>query len=265
MKLYHGTSERAAQTALQEGLLPRWDSKVQSKWEDHPSSADHVYLTVAYSAYFAMSASEEGGRWAILEIDTDHLPDDYERLVPDEDFLEQSTRSEKDRQYLYEISAGDDGDVLDIDASMEERTRWFREHLGWFSHHWEESIRRLGNCAYEGVIPPEAITRVCFVDPTKSGPMCSMALDPMISLLNYAICESKYRSLTRWLFEEAVEPADFGIITFPEAASEDLEGMDPVLRKHVDMAQQQTASYRRMIADRSGVEVSTVNQEGNTQ
>ena len=75
MKLYHGTSERVARLAMTEGLCPRFESGVESVWEDHPSSEHYVYLTVAYAAYFAMNAAPEGERWAIIEIDTDLLPD----------------------------------------------------------------------------------------------------------------------------------------------------------------------------------------------
>ena len=116
MKLYHGTSERVARLALQEGLLPRDESGVESHWEDCPSGEEYVYLTVAYAGYFAMQATDrdEDGRWAIIEIDTDLLPDGDAHLYPDEDFLEQATR----RQELPE-DWGING------ASMEDRTKWF--------------------------------------------------------------------------------------------------------------------------------------------
>ena len=146
MLLYHGTSERVARLAMAQGLSPRVDSGVTSTWEENPSSGDHVYLTTAYAGYFAMNAADPEERWAIIEIDTDLLPD-RESLMPDEDWLEQVSRS----QELPE-EWGVNG------ASMEVRTAWFRENLWRFAHLWEDSIEGLGNCAYEGAIPPEAIT-----------------------------------------------------------------------------------------------------------
>ena len=58
MKLYHGTTEKAARAALAEGLCPRCETGDSSNWDDHPSSAEHVYLTETYAGYFAMAATE---------------------------------------------------------------------------------------------------------------------------------------------------------------------------------------------------------------
>ena len=256
MKLYHGTCERVARIAMEHGILPRFDSGAPSHWDDCPSSDEHVYLTVAYAPYFAMGAThiEGDGRWAIIEIDTDLLPYGEDGLVPDEDFLEQATRSPEDRQRIQELSESSDW-TLHADADMVERTRWFREHLHWFADHWEDSIKGLGNCAHAGEIPPEAITRVSFIDPQQLNPICQMALDPTISLLNYRFCEDKYRSLTRWMFGEDVNPSDFGILTVPQIAPEGLEGAEPALLNQMELMQQQEDSYRQALSDRSGIEV----------
>ena len=268
MKLYHGTTERVAQLALQSGLRPRGDTGVESHWEDCPSSDDHVYLTVAYAPYFAMGAThEEGsGRWAIIEIDTDRLPYGEDWLMPDEDFLEQATRSPEDRQRFQELSESQADWTLPADADMVERTRWFREHLHWFSEHWEQSIKGLGNCTYNGEIPPEAITRICFVEPADLNPICNMALDPTITLLNYRMCESKYRSLTQWLFGDEVEPKDFGIMTPDQLLGgreipDEITELDPAFQKHLALLKEQHMAYRQMLADRAGIEVITAHRE----
>ena len=231
MKLYHGTSERVARLALQHGLQPRSESGVESQWDDHPSSPDHVYLTAAYAAYFAMQATEKGERWAIIEIDTELLPSG---LFPDEDWLEQVSRSQ-DLPEEWGING----------ASMEDRTKWFREHLWMFPHMWKDSINGLGNCTHEGVIPPEAITRVSFIEPARNPSMTLMAIDPTITLLNYAICQSKYQNMIKWCMGDEVDTSAF--LGFPAGVMFP-EGMR-------QMFQQQEQQLRQVLSNRTGVTV----------
>lgn len=249
MKLYHGTSERVARLAMAEGLFPRSESGVSSTWEDHPSSPNHIYLTTAYAGYFAMNATEDDERWAIIEIDSDLLPDPGDGeyfLYPDEDFLEQATR----QQELPE-GWGVNG------ATMEVRTAWFRENLFRFGHVWEESIEFLGNCAHEGVIPPDAITRVSFVDPKGNPHMALMACDPMITLTNYRFCGEKYRSLVRWLMGEEADARAFSFGAFPEISEESVLALPPELRKQARFRQDAASHLRAMLANRTGIEVIT--------
>lgn len=156
MLLYHGTTEAVAKAALIEGLLPRCKSGVMSRWTEHPSSPDHVYLTETYAGYFAMQAAKEGGRWGLVEVDVDRLP--LSCLVPDEDFLEQCSRGQ---------TWPDDETFAGIRAARDitERTAWFRENLYRFSGMWPKSIEMLGNCAVEGGVPTSAVTRVALFDP----------------------------------------------------------------------------------------------------
>lgn len=212
MKLYHGTSESRARRALIEGLRPRGEREGEDtdRWNGCPSSGDHVYLTVAYAPYFAAAASGEDERWAIIEIDTDLLPDGMDALVPDEDFLEQATRNETPPKEWGLPTEG-----------MEARTEWFRDRLHWFAHLWEQSVDNLGNCAHEGSIPPEAITRVVFVDPARPENKAAvfMACDPSISILNYRFTGSKYRALTRWFMGDALTDSDWvALVGIPEIA-----------------------------------------------
>ena len=109
---------------------------------------------------------------------------DCDQLMPDEDFLEQGSRLQKD---------------LCPAQGMEARTKWFRENLEGFQPYWMDSINGLGNCAYLGEIPSTAVIRSVVVDTTEvSQSMLMMALDPSISLLNFRFCADKYRALTRW-------------------------------------------------------------------
>jgi hypothetical protein len=206
MKLYHGTSEAVARTALEEGILPRDEVGKESNWDDCPSRGDMVYLTRAYAPYFAMCASEADGKWGLIEVDTEALFADYEEyededsgleryLYPDEDFLEQATRRGS--------SPCPDG------LSMEERTAWFRDNLHGFQHLWRDSLEGLGNCACFGEVPAECVTKVVVFDPASNPTLSMMAMDPMISIMNYALVGgSKYRALTDWFFGHDVRASD---------------------------------------------------------
>jgi hypothetical protein len=189
VKLYHGTTERIGRLALTEGLRPRkltgksnWKSFVES----HPSL---VYLTKAYAPYYALQVMR-GKKMAIVEIETNRL--DEFKMLPDEDFIEQVTRADKENKTRIE------------GKTMNERTEYIRNHLEEFSGFWRTSVENLGNCAYKGIIPKTAITRVAVVDISKCGEMCAEALEPIISIMNYRICGPQLRMLTQWFMGETV-------------------------------------------------------------
>ena len=215
MKLYHGTSESAAKVALVEGLIPRGWRGASSVWEGCPSHPDCVYLTTAYAGYFAMNATPHKERWAIMEIDTDQLPQEA-ILVPDEDFLEQATRGHP--------KPADWG--FPEDASMEERTAWFREHLFSFSHLWKDSVKHLGNCAVLGMVPSTAVSRVAFYDPDSNPGMTMLTMHPMISMMNYRVCGPKYRGVVRWLMGDDVLLSDIDPFALETAGPETPPGLE---------------------------------------
>jgi hypothetical protein len=225
MRLYHGTSEAIARKALDEGLLPRADTGIESRWTECPSRDDLVYLTTAYAGYFAVQATDKLEPWGIVEIDTDLLPEFAEYLVPDEDWLEQAVRGAPDLP--------DDYRALD----MIERTAFWRERLHNLTHLWEESVNGLGNCAHLGPIPSSAVTRVSIFDPKSNPSIAMLALDPTISILNYQIIGGKYRAMLRWLVGDDVTP-------------EELSGFDGFVSdtKYLD-------GLRRVLAMRDGLEV----------
>jgi len=184
MKLYHGTSATSARSASTSGLHPRGDNV--GNWEENPSRDDCVYLTSAYAPYFALcAAAYSNDLLGIVEVDTDLLLQD--RLLPDEDFLEQATRK----------GANDD---------MQGRTAMFRDNLEYYQEHWENSVKHLGNCAYQDSIPLSAITRIAVIDASKCRMAAMIAADPMISLMNFQLCQIKYTSLTSWFMGDEVEP-----------------------------------------------------------
>jgi hypothetical protein len=233
MKLYHGTTADVARLALDEGLCPRGETGVVGNWEHTcPSASDRVYLTTAYAPYFAHAAQPEDlavedQRWGVVEIDTD-LIEEPEHLCPDEDWLEQGSRGEIPKGHVFR----DIG--LQHCKTMEERTALFREYAPAFNESWADSIEGLGTCAHVGAISYQAITRVSILEPAKARDIVFAAVDPMISIMNYAICGEKYRALTRWFFDP-VEPADiFGspFMNHPEVP----EAHRRAMRKQVEHA-----------------------------
>lgn len=201
MKLYHGTSERWAREIWRHGLWPRADLETEGNWSHTVESAeDCVYLTVAYAPYFAFCAAEDKERWAIVEVDSEQLDEDA--LLPDEDFLEQVLRQQKefDDHWLW--------DEFHELETMEDRTRWCRDHAHVLSS-WQESLNGIGNCAHTGHIPPEAITRIVLFDPweEREGHKWArlMAVDPSISVLNFQLVGEKYRALTDWFMGARVD------------------------------------------------------------
>lgn len=234
MKLYHGTTEDVARLALEEGLLPREETGIESHWDTCPSREDMVYLTRAYAPYFAFSATEKDERWGLIEIDTDLILDGLDGkldryLYPDEDFLEQASRRGN--------SPCPEG------LSMEARTQWFREHLLDFQHYWKDSVDGLGNCACYGAVPVECITRIVLYDPNKNRTMSMFASDPTISLINYSIMGQKYRAFTDWMFGATLTPFEFD----PTLSQEAID-LFPAFKKIYDHLEE-------ALADRSGIEM----------
>jgi len=201
MKLYHGTTATVARKAITEGLLPRFFTGNEGNWKATiESSVDRVYLTSAYAPYFAMAATNENeDLWGIVEIDVDRLSEVF--MLPDEDYLEQATRS-GDKAFLDNISPK----LWMMDTYA--RTAWFRDRAVRFHHMWKESIKRLGNCAYAGVIPPEAITRIVIYNPSHNK-VVTLNMDPTISILNYQFMGEKYEALTRWFIGDPITVDDY--------------------------------------------------------
>ena len=192
MKLYHGTNSEALATILTSGLKPR--GKGRGNWkhtvDSHP---DMVYLTNAYALWFAyVASSESGGDMVVVEIDTALL--NPFRFVPDEDFLEQATRTQS--------GLG----LAPTDKPMKYRNRWYCRHIREFSQHWEDSLKHLGNCSYDGDIPTSAITRFAVIPGYRAPGLVMAGIDPSITLMNYKLLGEKYCNWTRWAFGDPLEP-----------------------------------------------------------
>lgn len=193
MILYHGTSERHAELIIKEGLAGRKYTVMPSNFTEHPSHEEMVYLSNCYAPYFAAHTSQQDGRWAIIEVDVTE-----ENLLPDEDFLEQTSRHQQT-----------------VDGTLQERTRAFKKDLRNYDHLALESLMHLGTVAHDGRILSSEIQRVAFFDSSKNMYLAIMAMDPTISILNHRIMGRHYETLTRWLFEPDVTAEALHSMTWP--------------------------------------------------
>jgi len=173
---YHGTAERFLPKVLAKGLKPR--GKKKSQW-DVASRPDMVYMSIGYPFYYALQASEENERLLVLEIDLDQLDED--RFFPDEDFIAQAIANR---------------DQLPLDDVH----NFVRDNLEDYQHHWKLSLEKLGNCCYQGVIHPSAITQYCLFDSSVRPALGLWMSDPCITILNFAFCRGRYVGLVEWMF-----------------------------------------------------------------
>lgn len=189
MKLYHGTAARHLASIRKHGIRPR-GRKVKGNWKHTvASNPKAVYLTNAYALYFAYNATNDDDgkdQLAILEVDTDKL--NIVQLMPDEDWLEQATRTIK-------------GNKMAPFGGMSMRTMWYRKRILDYWHLWTKSLDGLGTCCYYGTIPPSAITRVATLSIAEHHRLLiEEGYDPIIFLANYKILGEKYRNSIKRLF-----------------------------------------------------------------
>lgn len=206
MKLYHGTNGAWVENIVKVGLEPRGKRRSRNNWKGPntvPSNSKCVYLTNSYAPYFAFNAARgKNALCAVVEVDTDLL--DHTNLFPDEDFLEQGSRTIDDP----------------VPGTMAQRTFYFREHQfefdsGWVlddpedgpTTWWQSSLKYLGTCSHRGTIPPSAITRVA-VWPHKPNASLAFVWDPSISILNQRLMGKQYQALTAKLFGDEVGEVD---------------------------------------------------------
>lgn len=202
MRIWHGASQKVAAGALQTGLKPRGNST--SNWPTMPSRDDCVYLTSAFGPYYSSIFGDGSAEITIclVEVDTDCL--DQSCFLPDEDFLFQLV-DDSSVDALKKLLL--DEETLEFLEDEPVSPEWSKDVLEDYQYLWTESISRMGNCAYQGEIPPEAISRVIYWKPPRKSVLASMALlDPTATLLNFLVVGEKYLAITKWLSGEEVEP-----------------------------------------------------------
>jgi hypothetical protein len=219
MLLYHGTTKAVAQKALIEGLKPR--GKREGNWKHTVDSRrDAVYLTDIYGLYFAYCASKEDSNdtLAVIQVDTQKLNQNL--FMPDEDFLEQASRGRTGKGFAPSRK------------SMKERTKYYRKIAEHNRDLWHKSVENLGTCSYQGTIPPEAITKIAYVDTGKQKDIVFSAGDASISLMNHRFCSNKYKATTEWLFGKTITPLEYMGFDFPEGMipKEQINAIDSMLK-----------------------------------
>ena len=225
MKLYHGTSSRFLDRILKSGIKPRGKGKGQ--WDKFPSRPDLVYLTTAYPFYFSIQAIGKKEPGLVLEIDSSKLNTEY--LLPDEDYIVQRAM-----------------DVTGKDMDTLHKSVW--KTLEAFQNRWLNSVHELGNVAFKGTVPLEAITRYCTIDFLAQPLFTHENLDPVINLLNYGTVGGYYRQLVAWAFDDSKK--------WPEPFSEyPAENRAMLRREYPDREE----AVRKAGMDRNGIEIVTVN------
>jgi len=177
--LCHGTSSDLIESALENGIQPR--GLGDSNWKEFPSRPDMVYLSTAYPLYYAIAAAEKKEKPQNLDVvffEVDLRSLKTKNMYPDEDFVAQAVAQLEKRP-------------------IEEIHNNIRENLGAYRKSWKRSLKHMGVCAHRGPIPPEAILRYARIDLRKN-PYVFWAIDPVISLINYAICGKRYEKVTSW-------------------------------------------------------------------
>ena len=180
MKLYHGTNSNHLGDIFEKGIRPRGTR--DGNWEKCPSRSDCVYLTDAYGFFYAGASVEETGTMCILEVEVD-----TEKLLPDEDFIEQAMRPTVQEET-------EDYNVLAVTWEIRDNLEQYREY-------WQASLVGLGNVAHQDTIQPHQVTRYALVDDMAF----LMSFDPVICLANYGYMGSYYRNSMKWLFDPEAE------------------------------------------------------------
>lgn len=181
--LYHATNAINLPAILEHGITPR--AERPSRWKKAPSRHDRVYLTAIFGFYFAAAAvTQEHQTSVILEIDASEL--EPELLRPDEDALVQLLQAAGivQEHEMHHIASNED----------------FSE----VNHLWSDALRLLGNVAYEGPIPPEAIRRVATIEWTNR--LYKRALQPKVTIETATSIGGYLRRLCYWIFDPDLYP-----------------------------------------------------------
>jgi len=159
--LYHGTSEKRALQIQRDGFRPdqryNWDVK---------SKKGFVYLSSAYSPFYAMAANKNGNRLALIKVEVDDKD-----IYPEDDFVMFMLGYPKYNQ-----------------AQLDEI------NLKRFKKLAKISLQYMGNVA----VRPDKVRILgvrCF-----DGEMLLFKCDPVISPINFKIMGDYYKGLTEWIF-----------------------------------------------------------------
>ena len=231
-RLYHGTTTHALSRILEEGICPRDKSK-SGNYPDMPSASGFIYLTQTHAlAYATQTAVKMGGDPVILEVKVEAL--DLSRIYPDEDYLIQAPHLAEDlrRQCQEECKSTTQdfltlganhcsvfslyAEVLEKDALVirnakdEMKAPGSKYDISTCQSLWRSSFNRLGNIAYAGVVPKEAICRVAVINDTTAIPLITQFTHELeYSLANTMLRRGQMLGLNRHIFEGSTLAAEW--------------------------------------------------------
>lgn len=173
MLLYHGTHSLHLAQILTQGILPRPNVHASVWAKKGCPSHPYNYLTDCQPFFYATQAwkhwpgwvemhggGKAGGRMPvpmIVEVDTTRLQTD--RFLPDEDWFAAFAWNSR-----HALNWKDDKAVRKATSPVEIRMKCDLRRYKVFA---QESLDNIGAIAYNGVIPPSAITRYCLVNVTQ--------------------------------------------------------------------------------------------------
>lgn len=159
IQLYHGTSSANADKIIKDGF-----AKGKDNWDGiRKSIRGHVYMTTAYSVFYATNAVKDGDELAsIIKVEVDEND-----IYPDEDYL----------IFKYGLVSG-------------KRLVLPHKYLG------KESLEKLGTCSIRLNSEIKILGRKDF----KWKEMFAYS-DPSIHPMNYAILGAYYRELSRRIYD----------------------------------------------------------------
>ncbi len=175
MILYHGTTVESAERIKEDGFVPdkKYNWKVNSK-------KGFVYLSKAYTPFYAMTAKSRKKNRVIIKVNVDE-----KKLYPDDDFVMLAifnkkvfTQKELDKVILIR-----------------------------YKYLVKPSLRFMGNCCAKS----KDIKILGMTEFDASGLI--MVCDPAISPTNYKIMGHYYEKLTEWIYE-GKNPTDFRMNAF---------------------------------------------------
>jgi len=221
--LYHGTGYINHDAIITNGIKPRGQGN--SNWHNLPSNSTMVYLCQSNPFYYGTNAGDSK-QVVVYEIDRNVL--DPTRFYPDEDFLIQTKEIEKSVA---------------------------RYNLDVYQDLWESSLISMGTCAYQGIIPPSAISRYCVVD-FDTRRTLSLNLSDGMNYQNYMYRRDELHKDIEWYFNDE----DF-LSSYYEAEvllnngnddNRELDPLDSIFEKQLKL-------WEKESKDRKGITVENVN------
>jgi hypothetical protein len=176
MILYHGTTKKALDRILKEGIKPR-ESR-ESNWEGHGvSRQDLVYLSDCYAPYYAFSACKnKKDKGVIIKV---KIEQGKIKLYPDEEAIFNAIFREK----------VESGKIQNVYNNIDPKDYQRLMVNGKETEGWKASLD------YMGVVTTDFVPKECIVGYyiEKDGLEFVLNCDPVVNPLNYKLCGQSYR------------------------------------------------------------------------